>query len=661
MIQLTFGEREAIRARAARHPELVAAMKESVRALMEEPVLVPSSGIANWHLYYFCPKCSVELAFDRHDGRHHRCPQCGTVYTGEPYDSTWWGEVNSRNYNGALTMGWLYVMTGEAAYARRAGEILSAYAAHYPDYEVHGNIPYNGPGRVGAQTLDEANFQRTMAITYDLIAETMADAEKDAVRDRMFLPGARFLMEHRHNQLHNHEVIIDSAIAVIGLIFGRQELVDFAVYQPYGLLYQLEHGMLENGMWFEGSFGYHFYALASFLAYEKFALHTAHSHIAHPNYRKMMDMAYDYLMPNGALPLMGDTMIGHMRSSILLYEFTYRELRSEKMLAMLRRMYESQPRDSLEALVYGVEELPAGEIAALPERLHPRAGHSGHVILHGPQGRCLLLKCDRYGGEHDHYDRLGINYWAFGQPVAPDLGTTGYGALLHYDYYKNTGSHNTVTIGEENQPPANAVLTRFEEKDDVVYLEAVCDWAAPYEKLDSFTIAQWDEEAYRSVKMTRRIAWTRDFFAELFLVEGVTQERTIDWVMHLSGERAPVDGETPVPCLSEKKPFKHIHDVTRVSGEEAHVYAFEENGVVTRLHSAAFGGETFLGTGLNNPSYKPMQYLIERVKAPRAMFAHVVESGRDGAKLGRVAFEWKERGVRVEVTGEQGRDWVIEL
>ena len=92
----------------------------------------------------------------------------------------------------------------------------------------------------------------------------MSTQEKEKIRDGLLLPGAEFLMEHRHMQLHNHEVIINSAIAIIGLIFGKEELVKEAVYEKYGLLYQLEHGMLSNHMWFEGAFGYHFYALTSF-------------------------------------------------------------------------------------------------------------------------------------------------------------------------------------------------------------------------------------------------------------------------------------------------------------------------------------------------------------------------------------------------------------
>ncbi len=117
----------------------------------------------------------------------------------------------------------------------------------------------------------------------------------------------------------------------------------------------------------------------------------------------------------------------------------------------------------MEAFIYGVDELPP--CSHLSKNYHVKEGLSGNTFLRGSNGRYLLFKHDSYGGEHDHYDRLDISYLAYGKRIAPDLGTTGYGALLHYDYYKNTGSHNTVMIGEENQAPVNAVLKRYEELD----------------------------------------------------------------------------------------------------------------------------------------------------------------------------------------------------
>lgn len=60
-----------------------------------------------------------------------------------------------------------------------------------------------GPGKANAQTLDEAIFLRNLACAYDLVCDTMTEAEREAVRTNLFLEGSHFLMAHRNRQIHN--------------------------------------------------------------------------------------------------------------------------------------------------------------------------------------------------------------------------------------------------------------------------------------------------------------------------------------------------------------------------------------------------------------------------------------------------------------------------
>ena len=650
MIQFTTEEVERLRERGRTWPAAVEHLKGEVRTTMEEPVTVPETGIGNWTLYYYCPDCSVQLEFDWHDRYRHRCPSCGRQLSGEPYDSAWWGFVNSKNSTAVYQLGLLYTVTGVEEYARRAVEIMMEYSKYYKDYEVHGDIPYNGPGKSGAQTLDEANFLRSIAMGYDLLEEMMTQRQRETVRDHLLLPGAEFLMEHRHRQLHNHEVIINSAIGVIGLIFGVEEYVQAAVYGEYGILYQMEHGMLSNHMWFEGAFGYHFYALTSFFAFEKFVLHTPHSHIHHPNYRAMMEVLLPCLEPGFRIPMLNDTNYGHTSACLHLYEFAYREIGGETLLYILKRLYEREERTNLEAFVYGVDKLPDCEVEF--ENYHVAPGQSGNTVLRGKDGRYLLLKHDSYGGEHDHYDRLGISYMACQKRVSPDMGTTGYGAVMHYDYYKNTGSHNTIVIGEENQAPVNGRLNRYEERDGMVYVEAEADWTAPFEMPDSFTIVQWDEECYRSVRMVRKITWAEDYFIDVMTVTGVDTERSIDWVMHVSGELISAPEGEEVETFSEKKPFKYLHSMRRVEMQanegEAVPMVYQDGDVKTWVFGAPCGQTLFYGKGPDNPSVSDMNYQIERRFGGQAVFAHVVASGREECPIKSVVFE--QAGDTVEVT-----------
>lgn len=647
MIQFTESEIERIRVRMKDHSEMIQKMADRANEFLGHKLLVPETGIANWGHYYCCTKCSVRLRFDRFSPHSHVCPQCGKAYSGEPYDSAWWDSVNGMNAGNARTMGLLFLLTGEEKYALGARDILAAYARNYHNYEPHGDIPYNGPGRVGAQTLDEAGFQQSMVFAYDLIADAMGEEDRRLIKDELFIPAAEFLIKHRTNQLHNHEVIINAAIAMIGILYNRDDFINFAVYEPYGLKYQLENGVQDHGLWYEGSFGYHFYALRNFISFEKFALHTPHSMVQHPLYGKMLSIVADYMQENGELPMLGDTTYSHMDSNADLYEFLYRERKDKFLLSMLNTFYKKQSRNAFGAIVYGADELPACEEIKPKRTLHPPVGKPGNTILRGPEGRYLLLKQDRYGGEHDHYDRLGISYRAFGKSVAPDLGTTWYGAYLHYDYFKNTGAHNTVSIDGENQSPADAKLTRFEEKDGVIRVEAVCDWTIPFQKPDAFTICQWDEEAYRTVKMTRRILWTDEFFAETFWVDGVPDGKTVDWVMHFSGVRVSSDEWKKVDAFSEKKPFKHLHDVFKTDGNACLTHTFEFEGVRTNVFSAPFSGETYVGIGPDNPSYREIAYLIERQRGTTARYSHVVESFHEKPLIRSVRFD---EDILVEMT-----------
>lgn len=660
MIQFTEREIERIRSRAKARPEVMEKLKGEVKEVFEGELLVPKTGIANWTLYYYCPDCSVQLIFDRNEPMSHECPCCHKRLSGEPYDSSWWGLVNARNYNAAFHMAILWLASGETAYGRKAADILAEYARHYPDYEVHGDIPYNGPGRSGAQTLDEANFQRTLAMTYDIVSEIMSQEERELVRDNMLLPGAEFLLEHRHRQLHNHEVIINSAIAVAGILFDREDYVKAALYEDYGILYQLERGMLPNRMWFEGAFGYHFYALTSFFAFEKFALHTKYSQIHHPNYRAMMELPFEYLEPDMAVPMLNDTNYGHANGMKELYEFAYRELGGEKLAFILNTAYEGKERDNLEAFLYGADVIETPKGLEFSD-YHTPVGAFGHTILRGPEGRYLLFKHDSYGGEHDHYDRLGISWLACGKRVAPDLGTTGYGARLHYDYYKNTGSHNTMVIGEENQAPVNGRLTRYEERDGVIYVEAEADWTAPFAMPDSFTIVQWKEEYYRPVTMRRKLAWTGRYFAEVFVADGIPEGLSADWVLHLSGKRVEGDGLSPVleaedkgAAFSEKKPFRHlIKEGTEAgTGDRFHL-RYRDGEVFTDLYGLKNGQETWLLTGPDNPSAGTIPYIVERRFGSRAVCAHVVDTWTgspnvEAAKISEtregIAFSIREKG-----------------
>ncbi len=626
MLQFTAQEVASFQKKAQAGDPIIPWLVEKTKLIRENPLQIPTEGVANWSLYYYCADCSVPLTYDFFKPKEHLCPRCGKAHEGEPFDGAWWRFVHSENDKACYYLGLLYICTGDLAYAQRAKEILLQYATYYPGYQVHGDIPYNGPGKAHAQTLSESIFLRQLACGYDLICDTLTAQERAFIEQDLLICGAEFLVQNRHHQIHNHEVITNSAIAVIGLITQNKNLIDFSLYQEYGMVYQLEKGTLADGIWFECSLGYHYFALQSFFAYEKFAQHTEHSHIYHPNYAKMFDASLKFLLPDGTNPLINDTLITHTPTDgHHLFEFAYRAFQTPALLDALHKSYRDNPRGDIESFFYGVDTLPAQQEQVTPEDYHSAVG-SGVSLVRGSNDQYLLFRHAPYGGEHDHYDRLALSYYYQKQPIAIDFGTTGYGAYYHYHYFKNTGTHNTVVIDEENHAPSTCKVLAFGKDDAHTYIDAAVTWEDDYEMPDSFVICQWSDEAYRGVSMRRQVYKADQFLVDVFTVDHVA-DKTIDWCLHVNGVRHnSVDSTTPIAQFSDKTPFKELRNVVSVQPTQSLITTqYVTDTLQTTIYTAIEQDTTLLyADGPSNPTAERIEYMLQRKKGNHAQFVNVI-------------------------------------
>src|SRR5690606_13927581 len=103
----------------------------------------------------------------------HVCSKCGKAWSGEPFDSARVFHVHKQLGIQARSLAALWLIKGDLADALEAKRILLGYAEHYKDFQVHGDIPYNGPGKLFAQTLDEAHWIIDICMAYDFIAEQL--------------------------------------------------------------------------------------------------------------------------------------------------------------------------------------------------------------------------------------------------------------------------------------------------------------------------------------------------------------------------------------------------------------------------------------------------------------------------------------------------------
>lgn len=656
MIQFSQNEIDVLRKKTEKDSSIIEMLKARTSDLINSGISIPETGIGTWSHYYYCPEHSVMLKLDMSNSEEHVCPVDGKVFAGEPYVGAWWRLIHGINAKGCHDFSLLWLLTGENAYLDIARSILGRYARYYPGYEIHGGIPHNGPGKATAQTLNEADWIQQLAFGYDIIKDQLSAQEVTLIEYNLFTIGAEFLAKHRTAQIHNHEVVINSAIGVLGLILGRKDLIEFAVNSRYGLKYQLENAVLKDYFWFEGTVHYHYFALEAFMEYEKFAMHTPYSLLQLPYYREMLKFPIRIMQSDFSIPLINDskhdTSDKHLKYE---YEFPYKVYGDREFAWILNNAYKDKPRNSLEAFLYGADEIPVVEGVKL-ENYHNADG-SGLTVLRGSNGRYLLVKHGPFGGEHDHYDRLGISFNAYGCRIAYDLGTTGYGAKLHYDYYKNTGAHNTVVIGEENQAPVNGRVLKYEEKDGYILLDVEAVWDGSFVELDSHTRVEWDEKSYRGVKMRRIILWHDEYFIEVFKVSGV-KNLSIDWVLHVGGSlREHCGTEEFQGVFSSRKPFKYLKNVMSLKPERMIKGTWSFDKCDFTLYSLCANSNTvFYAEGPDNPSVRDISYMINRVVGDEALFVNVFEAHEKGEPFIKdTSVEISDGAVQISVDTKAGK------
>lgn len=601
--------------RAAGNSGLIERLIKDAQPALNAEVRIPQSGIATWNLYYFCPHHGVRLIWQPDSPHRHCCPVDGEAFSGEPWDGAWWREMNGRNASACQQLGLLWQLTGEEAYRDKVRTLLMGYADVYPGYEIHGGIPHNGPGKMNAQTLCEANCILDMALGYDFIQHSLTDDERQHISRNLLRCAATFLQAHRSPQIHNHEVKISAALGVLGFVLEDEDLLEFAVNAPYGLRWQLEHGLLAEGLWFEGSVHYHYYALQGFFAFEKLARGTRWSLLDGPWYPQMLSFPLSLLLPDGTFPRLNDCIAGqeklHHRD---LYEFAWFIWRDPQYAAVLH-FTQAQP-DERETLLWRDSPLPETTPDLIPQQSLFAPG-AGLTLWRRPQQQqAVLIKHSPWGGEHDHYDRLSLLLWQRDGWLLPDLGTTGYGAKMHYDYYKNSATHNTLTVNQTNQPPANAAVLGWHMGDDYLWLDTEVDWGQPPPQLNSHTRVEWDEEAWREVRFRRRLLWLDDVLIDLSMVDNPHRQQ-LDWTLHLAAQALDQSG-TPMP-FSLSGPLRHMTEstMTPLHGCQPRHFAGEGDTVALWL---AGDGELWQGLAPDNPAVSDLSYLVMRNHLPQARF-----------------------------------------
>jgi hypothetical protein len=395
----------------------------------------------------------------------HVCPVGDHVLRGDPsqaaldFDGNAISGAHGNYAELVLQHGLVFQVGGDKQHAEKARAILMAYAEHYASYPLHDNQGKPGKGgRVASQSLTEASWLIDIAHGADLIWTTLSPDERNTITDKLLRPALNEVILPRRMGIHNIQCRQNSAIGLVGLLIGDAKLVVTAIDDPeVGFHRQMERGVMADGLWLEGSSGYHFFTVAGLWQLTE-AARNCGINLYGPKFKAMFDGPLAMAMPNLVLPNFNDSGTVALRNQADIYELAL----ARYGVGAYSRLLQGSDRRGRMALLFGVPRLPAEERFVTSQSRNLTA--SGYAILEkgaGTDATWLCMKYGPHGGGHGHPDKNTFILYSRGEILVTDAGTHAYGSSLHRDWDKTTLAHNTLIVDETSQASAAGKCVAF--------------------------------------------------------------------------------------------------------------------------------------------------------------------------------------------------------
>jgi hypothetical protein len=353
-----------------------------------------------------------------------------------------------------------------------------------------------------------------------------------------------------HFGIHNIQCWHNACMACAGYFLGDDEWVKRGTEGKLGFKQQVGKGILDDGLWYERSLGYHNYTVSALVRQCEAACLNGDPLHKLGRMQMMFTAPLRLSFPNLVPPSLNDQ--GYKRSEVSTFplEMAWAWYRDPTAASALRKRYaEGAKRKGLHLLKYG-SDLPGGDEYVSPGSVDMPGAGLAILRRGGVEGPCVMVEYGEHGGGHGHPDKLQLILYGLGQILCPDLGTTGYGVPLHREWYKTTPGHNTVTIGGKNQQRTTGKLLAFQSDEH------------------SAATAVESTGAYPGWRLRRHLLLTDGFLVDVFDVQGEKPD-TVDWFLRAQGRASASltlagDGTKP-----EHATYGYLKDKQSASTEDA--------------------------------------------------------------------------------------------
>ncbi len=550
-----------------------------------------ASRLSGWGHNYVCPECASQMIID-HDnynpGGEYTCPNCGAKGVGRQLDEAWVYYYRYDSAHDLTSSALMYHVYGDQESLDYIIRYVDFYAEHYEGFPVHGE--HAGVGKIMSQSLDEAVWAMAVMRALNVCGKDAFTEEKLTYwMENLFGPLCEFI-QGQVTRIHNIPLWLQAAAGVIAAFYEDGKLLESALESQYGVRNQAKEGYTSDGLWYECSMGYHYYAteaLSEFLA-------IYHLRCPEDEMFDLLSKAYSApvdLSPDGwVMPALNDgwypTVFATYTRQII---YTHRYIPSEATGSLLRLIRERMPEkfENAEALLFAAGDLSghATKLARPDVCLFP-----GTCLAVMNKPTHVVLKSGVLTTAHMHEDCMSISI----APFAEDIGTPGYGHPMTRTYYDQTICHNTFLMDGLSHPHRPVVGTVCEVEGGV---QAHAD------------------NVYDGVNCTRTLTEKDGVLYDEMHIEA-DQVHQFDWVFRSAGKASlSAEGvQAEFPGVHESYSF--LTDIKRYEGAEAFEMVCEMDGKKIKATidpETVKAVEVYTAIMPGNPADHPLHAILLRV------------------------------------------------
>ncbi|MBM4030686.1 MAG: hypothetical protein FJ291_02750 [Planctomycetes bacterium] len=385
---------------------------------------------------YRCNECRDWLRPAEHASfRKHVCPKCKRAVEGkEGIDRAFVARYIGQAFGAVrtLTLGWL--LSGDDAYAKKAGGIVAAFADGIPRVKPAGPRSTSGGARLVHSTLHTSYKLPSLAEAWAFLAEATCIGEAERAKIARFLNDEAARVARHSVEYSNQSAEHFRAYGSVGLATGFWPLAAEAVWGEFGFHELVEFAYTEEGIGHEAG-AYHRAVFGAMAEFAEFA-HGQGVNLLTPRFKRVFD---------GSLVTMGGSEVS--------YELAYRVYRDPAYLAALERERQ-HPREG--TVLRGILGIPRASEMPVRSVLFPGTGYvflrTGNVA----DSREIRLNYIKTFDRHER-DKFTTFFFRGGQQVDSSVGRITYSSP-HCAWMESTAAHNAIVVDGEDEREQDGVL-----------------------------------------------------------------------------------------------------------------------------------------------------------------------------------------------------------